>query len=78
MFRTSFATALLAACWLFPASARADDDTRGAQLFSRHCAVCHDEDGRARGPVATPSRGISARACSNWWELPTASLPTRT
>ncbi len=46
--RTGIAAALLALC----ASAHASDPLRGAELYQKHCAMCHGNNGKPVLPVA--------------------------
>lgn len=39
-------------CCLAAGSAQAGNPTRGAELYGRHCAVCHGADGRPVLPGA--------------------------
>jgi cytochrome c6 len=48
--RFAFA-AICAALWV-PHDARAADVFRGGELYRRHCAQCHGEDGRPVMPTA--------------------------
>lgn len=72
---------LLAACLLLPLPAAAQDAGRGAELYNRHCAVCHGIEATGQGPMAAvltlAPTDLTALSASNAGVFPIIRVVTR-
>lgn len=64
-----------------PQPLAAQDAARGAELYSRHCAVCHGIEATGRGPMAAvltlAPTDLTALSAGNGGRFPTVRVVTR-